>query len=91
MRVLTITDARKQLAALIDAAITDEPTIIARPGGRAAIVVALDEWTGMKETLALLGNPAAARRLIDSIEAADRGDITQHLPPEVDNTHKDVA
>ena len=79
MKVLTISDVRKNIAAVLDAVIDDaEECVIPRGGGRAAVIVSLDEWNAMNETLHALGSAANARRLLESIAQADAGLIKEH-------------
>lgn len=85
MQVMQVTELRKQIAKVIDAAIDGgEETIISRPGGKAAIIVALDEWNEMKETLFLLSSRANARHLLDSLDSVEKGDLIDYAQPELD-------
>ncbi|MBL7256945.1 type II toxin-antitoxin system Phd/YefM family antitoxin [Paractinoplanes lichenicola] len=79
VKVLTISDVRKNFAAVVDAVIDDaEECVIPRGGGKAVVMVSLDEWNAMKETLHVLGSPANARRLLESIAQADAGVMEEH-------------
>jgi antitoxin YefM len=79
MKVLTITDVRKNLAAIVDSVIDDaEECVIPRGGGKAVVIVSLDEWNAMNETLHVLGSAANARRLLESIAQADAGLLEEH-------------
>ncbi|WP_250001181.1 type II toxin-antitoxin system Phd/YefM family antitoxin [Actinoplanes sp. M2I2] len=81
MKVYTISDVRKNFAAVVDAVIDDaEECVIPRGGGKAVVMVSLDEWNAMKETLHVMGSPADARRLLESIAQADAG-LLQERPP----------
>jgi antitoxin YefM len=74
MKVLTITDVRKNFAAVVDSVIDDaEECVIPRGGGKAVVMVSLDEWNAMNETLHVLGTAGNARRLLESIAQADAG------------------
>ena len=58
MNIVTYTDARKQLKAVMDLAIHDkEETIITRSGAEAVVVVGKEEWDAIQETLHLLAIP----------------------------------
>jgi len=46
------------------------PLIVTRRGGKAVVVLSLEEYRGMEETLYLMRSPANARRLLRSIRAA---------------------
>jgi len=79
MRVLTISDVRKNLAAVVDAVIDDaEECVIPRGGGKAVVIISLDEWNAMNETLHVLGSASNARRLLESIAQADAGLLEEH-------------
>jgi antitoxin YefM len=79
MKVLTISDVRKNFAAVVDAVIDDaEECVIPRGGGKAVVIVSLDEWNAMNETLHVLGSESNARRLLESIAQADAGLLEEH-------------
>jgi antitoxin YefM len=79
VKVLTITDVRKNFAAVVDSVIDDaEECVIPRGGGNAVVIVSLDEWNAMNETLHVLGSASNARRLLESIAQADAGLLEEH-------------
>lgn len=79
MKVLTITDVRKNLASVVDSVIDDaEECVIPRGGGKAVVMVSLDEWNAMNETIHVLGSASNARRLLESIAQADAGLLEEH-------------
>ncbi|SBT63231.1 antitoxin YefM [Micromonospora sediminicola] len=78
MKVLTISDVRKNLAAVVDAVIDDAEERIIPRGGRAVVMVSLDEWNAVNETLHVLGSASNARRLLESIAQADAGLLEEH-------------
>jgi antitoxin YefM len=81
MKVLTISDVRKNFAAVVDGVIDDaEECVIPRGGGKAVVIVSLDEWNAMKETLHVLGTRTNARRLLDSLDQLDAGLAVEHDP-----------
>ena len=65
MRAKSISDFRKNIAADIDAVVTDlEPLIVTRTGGKPPVVVmSLEEFESWKETLHLSSTQANAERL----------------------------
>lgn len=77
MRAKSISDFRKNIAADIDAVVTDlEPLIVTRTGGKEPVVVmSLNEFESWKETLHLSSTQANAERLArgDADFAAGRG------------------
>jgi antitoxin YefM len=73
MKPMNYTEARANLASVLDSATEDlEEVVITRAGHEPAVVVALSEYEALKETAYLLGNPANARHLERSI-AEHRG------------------
>jgi antitoxin YefM len=64
----TYTQARAQLAALIDQVTKDrEIVIIQRRGGDDVALIAADELAGLLETVHLLRSPANAERLLAAL------------------------
>jgi antitoxin YefM len=55
------------------------PLIVRRPGKRRVVVLDLEEYRGMEETLYLMRSPANARRLLRSIRSLDRGEGTERI------------
>lgn len=77
MDVISYSRARQDLARLMDKVSDDRsPLIVTRRGGKAVVVLSLEEYRGMEETLYLMRSPANARRLLRSIRAAERGEVT---------------
>lgn len=72
MEVMTYSDARAQLKGVMDRAIVDgQEVVVTRKKGEAVVVVSLDAWNSINETLHLLSNPANAERLRHSISELD--------------------
>ncbi len=75
MAVMTFTDARANLKDVMDRAIHDqEEVIVTRRKGEAVVVLSLENWSSIRETLHLLSTPAntaALRRSIAQLEAGD--------------------
>jgi antitoxin YefM len=68
MDVMTYTDARAQLKGVMDRAIVDgQEVVVTRKKGEAVVVVSLDAWNEINETLHLLSTPLNAARLRSSI------------------------
>ena len=64
MDVLTYSEARAQLKAVMDGVVDDHaPVIIARRRGRSVVMMSLEDWSGQQETDFLLANPVNAERL----------------------------
>ena len=78
MDIISYSRTRQDLARLMDKVSDDRsPLIVTRRGGRSVVVLSLEEYRGMEETLYLMRSPANARRLLKSIRAADRGETAQ--------------
>lgn len=74
MDVVTYSDARAQLKAVMDRAIHDkEEVIVTRKKGESVVVVSLETWNAISETLHLLSTPNNATRLRASIAELDAG------------------
>jgi antitoxin YefM len=64
MQTVSYTDARNQLAGLMDQANRDrEPILITRNGAATAVLVSSEEYAAMEETLHLLSTPTNAERI----------------------------
>jgi antitoxin YefM len=85
MSVISFTEAREKLATVMDQACDDRaPVIITRQKKPSMVLLSLDEYEAMQETLHLLRSPRNAERLMESIEAAERGGLSERalLDPE---------
>jgi antitoxin YefM len=72
MEVMTYSDARAQLKGVMDRAIVDgQEVVVTRKKGEAVVVVSLDAWNSINETLHLLSNPQNAERLRASMAELD--------------------
>lgn len=70
----TYTQARSQLASLMDKVTKNrEVVIIQRRGGNDVAMIAADELAGILETAHLLRSPKNAERLLSSIEKVRKG------------------
>lgn len=74
MTVFTYTDARANFKDVMDRAIDDhQQVIVTRRNGEAVVIVSLEDWSSINETLHLLSTPANAERLRRSIAELDAG------------------
>jgi len=53
---------------------------VTRQSGAAVVMLALDEYEEITETLHLLRSPTNAKRLLDSVTEADAGKLVVHSP-----------
>ncbi len=76
---VTYSEFRDRLAAYMDQVWESRaPLHVTRQGGRAVVVMAEEEFEGWMETVHLLRSPANARRLLQSIVAANAGKLAKH-------------
>jgi antitoxin YefM len=74
MRVINFSDARNQLKQVIDQVVEDaDITVIARRDAQDAVVMSLDTFNSLMETLHLMKSPANVRRLEKSITQFRKG------------------
>lgn len=79
MDVMTYTDARAELKSVMDRVINDrEPVIVTRRNHEAVVMISLDEYNSITETLHLLRSPENARRLHRSVDQLNAGGGVAH-------------
>ncbi len=79
MEVATYSHARENLKALMDRVVADHtPVAITRQRGEPTVMVSLEDWNSIQETLYLLASPNNARRLMESIARMDAGEGEEH-------------
>ncbi|HPY39987.1 MAG TPA: type II toxin-antitoxin system prevent-host-death family antitoxin [Thiolinea sp.] len=77
MRVISFTEARNSLKAVLDTVINDaDTTIITRRDAPNAVVMSLDYYNSLMETVHLLSSPANAEHLRKSIAQFKAGKTT---------------
>lgn len=75
MDVMTYTDARANFKTVMDRAIGDqEEIVVTRRKGESVVVLSLENWNSVQETLYLLSTSANTKALRDSIAQLDAGD-----------------
>jgi antitoxin YefM len=83
MDIVTFTDARANLKAVMDKVAADKsPVIIHRRDAEDMVMVSKAEWEGLQETLHLLSSPRNAARLLEAIGQANRGDYAMLVEPD---------
>jgi len=79
MRVVNFTDARNRLKSILDQVVNDaDYTVIARRDAEDAVVMSLDQFNGLMETVHLLKSPANAAHLAKSIKQYRNGEVVSH-------------
>lgn len=76
MITLPLATVRDRLSALVDdVARTHETLTITRNGTPAAIVLSVDDYESIMETLALLNDPDDQKRLAEAAQSVAAGDV----------------
>jgi antitoxin YefM len=79
MRIVNFSQARNSLKQVIDQAAADaDYTLIARRDAPDAVLMSLDTFNGLMETVHLLASPANAAHLARSIDQFRRGHRVDH-------------
>ncbi len=78
MRVINFSEARNKLKSVLDQVVNDSDyTIISRRDADDAVVMSLDHFNGLMETVHLLKSPANAAHLEKSIKQYRKGQVTE--------------
>ncbi|MDX1538354.1 type II toxin-antitoxin system prevent-host-death family antitoxin [Arsukibacterium sp.] len=78
MRIVSFTEARNSLKAVLDSVVNDADTaVITRRDSEDAVVMSLDYYNSLMETVHLLRSPANAEHLNRSIEQFKAGKVTR--------------
>ena len=79
MRVVNFTDARNRLKSILDQVVNDaDYTVISRRDAEDAVVMSLDQFNGLMETVHLLKSPANTAHLAKSIKQYRTGEVENH-------------
>jgi len=74
MKIMTYTESRARYAEVLDQVVNDrEEIVITRQGHESVVIIALDEYESLMETVYLMQSPANARHL--NLEEHDLIDI----------------
>lgn len=78
MKIITFTDARNQLKTVLDRVVDDaDYTVITRRDADDAVVMSLEYFNSLLETVHLLKSPANAAHLERSISQYRQGQVTE--------------
>jgi antitoxin YefM len=79
MRVINFSDARNRLKSVLDQVVDDvDYTVISRRDADDAVVMSLEHFNGLMETVHLLKSPANAAHLAKSIKQYRTGKTERH-------------
>ena len=74
MNIVSFTEARNSLKSVLDRVVDDsDVTVITRRDSEDAVVMSLDHFNSMQETLHLMSSPKNAERLAESIAQLEAG------------------
>ncbi|WP_050632507.1 type II toxin-antitoxin system Phd/YefM family antitoxin [Vibrio coralliirubri] len=77
MNIVSFTEARNSLKSVLDRVVDDsDVTVIIRRDSEDAVVMSLDHFNSMQETLYLMSSPKNAERLAESIAQLEAGNTT---------------
>ena len=78
MRIVSFTEARNCLKSVLDGVVNDaDCTVITRRGAKNAVVMSMDYYNSLMETVHLLRSPANVAHLAQSIEQFKTGKVTE--------------
>lgn len=81
MRIISYSQARQELASVMDEVTSSrDGVIVTRQNADSVVMLPLEEYEAMQETLHLLRSPANADRLLRSIRSADAGKAKVRRP-----------
>lgn len=79
MDVVTYSEARANLKAVMDQVVNDRSqVVVTRKNGEAVMMLSLDDWNAIEETMHLLSIPRNSERLRDSIRELDADGGAEH-------------
>ena len=85
MDVVTYSEARKNLKAIMDRVVADcDHTVVTRQNGEAVVMLSLSEWNSILETNHLLSSARNAARLASAISQLDAGKGQERDLPDID-------
>jgi antitoxin YefM len=79
VQVVSFSEARESFKVVLDRVEADaDVTLITRRHAKGAVVMSLDTYNSLMETVHLLRSPENAAHLQGSLEQADRGELLSH-------------
>ena len=79
MRVMNYSDFRKDLATYLNAVTDDkEIVIVSRTKGKSVVVMDMDDYNSLQETLHLTNSLANRKRLEEAVDEMDRSEFSHH-------------
>ncbi len=79
MDAISYSSARKNLVkTMMKVCDSHSPVIITRKNAEAVVMMSLEDYNAIEETVYLLRSPANAERLRESIKQAEKGKVVHH-------------
>jgi antitoxin YefM len=79
LNVVSFSEARESFKSVLDRVTADaDVTVITRRHAQAAVVMSLETYNSLMETVHLLRAPANAAHLQRSLDQLERGDVLEH-------------
>jgi prevent-host-death family protein len=79
MSTVTLSDAKTHLARLLSEVVEmGEQVVITRSGRPAGVLVSVEEYEGLLETLEILADPEMADAVRRGLDEVERGEILSH-------------
>lgn len=79
MDIRSYTNVRQNLASVMDeVCAAHAPVVVTRQNAASVVMMSLEEFNAIEETLHLLRSPRNAERLLRSIARANEGAVTEH-------------
>ena len=88
MQIVSFSEARERFKAILDRVEADaDVTLITRRHTQGAVVMSLDTYNSLMETVHLLRSPANAAHLQRSLDEAERGELREQPLMDVAQLH----
>ncbi|MGB8895052.1 MAG: type II toxin-antitoxin system prevent-host-death family antitoxin [Pseudolabrys sp.] len=79
MNHVSYTELRSNLAGFMDKVCDSRaPLLVTRQNARSVVMISEDEYEALMETVHLLRSPANTTRLLQSIQEANKSELTEH-------------
>ena len=79
MKTVNYSELRNKLKSNLDMVCEDHETLIVhRPGGKSVVMISLDEYNPQLETDYLISSKKNKKRLLDSIQNVELGNVKEH-------------
>lgn len=76
MTTMTMADVRARFREVLDdVERTHQRVVVTRRGAPAAVIMAIDDYEAIQETMEILSDPEEVAAIREGLEAADRGEL----------------